>query len=148
MFTIKRRSLRRPVNVINVIDDIFNSLNIEQGYTAQFDAFETSYSVVVRLNVPGCRQGDAICSRDPESPDIMILEGEIKPFIDFEASMNTEDYAIRRRPYGKFRYSVEIPDGTVDFSEFKASLKDGVFSVIMPKKAKPEEKKPTSIPVN
>ena len=96
-------------------------------------------------------QGDAIIIKmeiaevDQKSIDLRV-EGSaltIKGERQVEAGTKREDYLRLERPYGTFSRSFSLPN-TVDQEKVKASHKDGILRVVLPKK---EETKPKQIKV-
>jgi HSP20 family protein len=69
----------------------------------------------------------------------MTIKGERK----LEEGTKREDYLRLERPYGTFSRSFSLPT-TVDLGKVKASHKDGILLLVLPKK---EETKPKQIKV-
>jgi HSP20 family protein len=61
-----------------------------------------------------------------------------------EEGTKQEDYLRLERPYGTFSRSFSLPT-TVDHEKVKASHKDGILRIVLPKK---EEIKPKQIKVD
>ncbi len=95
------------------------------------DVYETEQNIVFKAEVPGM---------DIENVDVEIdgktltLKGERK----FEKNLNEEHYHRMERPYGIFQRIFTLPDH-IDRNGVKASLRDGVLKVIVPKTGKPGE---------
>jgi HSP20 family protein len=96
-------------------------------------------------------QGDEIIIKmeiaevDQKSIDIKV-EGNaltIKGERQLEEGTKREDYIRLERPYGTFSRSFSLPT-TVDYEKVKASHKDGILRIALPKK---EETKPKQIKV-
>lgn len=96
-------------------------------------------------------QGDEIIIKmeiaevDQKSIDIKV-EGNaltIKGERQLEEGTKRENYLRLERPYGTFSRSFSLPT-TVDYEKVKASQKDGILRIVLPKK---EETKPKQIKV-
>jgi HSP20 family protein len=96
-------------------------------------------------------QGDEIIIKmeiaevDQKSIDIKV-EGNaltIKGERQLEEGTKREDYIRLERPYGTFSRSFSLPT-TVDLGKVKASHKNGILRIVLPKK---EETKPKQIKV-
>lgn len=71
--------------------------------------------------------------------NILTIKGERQ----LEQGTKREDYVRLERPYGTFSRSFNLPD-TLDHAKVKASHKDGILRLVLPKK---EETKPKQIKV-
>jgi HSP20 family protein len=96
-------------------------------------------------------QGDEIIIKmeiaevDQKAIDIKV-EGNaltIKGERQLEEGTKREDYLRLERPFGAFSRSFSLPT-TVDLGKVKASQKDGILRIVLPKK---EETKPKQIKV-
>jgi HSP20 family protein len=86
-----------------------------------------------------------IAETDQKSIDIKV-DGNaltIKGERILEEGTKREDYLRLERPYGTFSRSFSLPT-TVDYEKVKASQKDGILRIVLPKK---EETKPKQIKV-
>jgi HSP20 family protein len=90
------------------------------------DILERGNEVVFKMDLPGVSQNE-IEVRVEENT--LIVQGErrfIKEVLD-------ESYIQIERPYGTFRRTFNLPR-TIDQENVKASYKDGVLQVILPKR--------------
>jgi HSP20 family protein len=90
------------------------------------DILERGNEVVLKIDLPGLNQNE-IEVRVEENT--LIVQGErrfIKEALD-------ENYIQMERPYGTFRRVFNIPRA-IDQENIKASSKDGVLRVILPKR--------------
>lgn len=90
------------------------------------DILERGSEVVLKIDLPGVSQSD-IEVRVEENT--LIIQGErrfIKEALD-------ENYIQIERPYGTFRRTFNIPR-VIDQENIKASSRDGVLRVILPKR--------------
>jgi HSP20 family protein len=105
-----------------------------RGWAPAVEMFEREKEVVVRTEVPGMSK---------EEIDISILgntlsiSGERKS----EEEVKEDDYYCCEHSYGKFRRNITLPQG-VDAENIKASYKNGILEVVLPKT---EEAKPKKI---
>jgi HSP20 family protein len=92
-------------------------------------------------------QGDEIIIKmeiaevDQKAIDIKV-DGNaltIKGERTLEGGTKREDYLRLERPYGTFSRSFSLPT-TVDLGKVKASHKDGILRVVLPKKEEPKPK--------
>jgi HSP20 family protein len=101
------------------------------------DILEEGDNVVVKAELPGMKKEDI----DVKLTDnTVIISGEKKK----EEKEEKKDYYRLERSYGAFTRSFSLPS-EVDFDKAKASLKDGVLEIRVPKteRAKQKQKKIT-----
>ncbi len=96
------------------------------------DLSETKDEFVVKAEVPGI---------DPKNIDISLSEGmlTIKGEKKQEKEEKDENYHFVERSYGSFIRSVRLP-GQVQEDKVKASYKDGVLKVALPKSEEARKK--------
>jgi HSP20 family protein len=90
------------------------------------DILERGDEVVLKVDLPGVSQNE-IDIRVEEGA--LTIQGERK----FVKESSEENYVQIERPYGTFRRTFSIP-GTIDQESIKASYKDGVLRIILPRK--------------
>jgi HSP20 family protein len=101
------------------------------------DIEETDGTVVVRAELPGVKKEDL----DIEvTPDALILKAETKQ----EKEEKGKRYYRKERAWGMFQRMIPLPV-EVKSNEAKASLKDGLLEITLPKAA--AEKKPEAVKV-
>ncbi len=100
------------------------------------DIYETENEIVLKAELPGVDQKDLEIKVED---DTLILRGEKK----VERDAKTENFLRAERVYGTFQRTFTLPQ-TVDREKIRASLKNGVLTLILPKK---EEVKPKQITV-
>ncbi len=100
------------------------------------DVYEEKDSVVVKAELPGMKKEDVEVTLTGET---LTIKGEKKE----DKEVKEDDYYRRERSYGSFVRSVGLPC-EVKSDEIKASFKDGVLEIRMPKT---EEAKKKSIAV-
>jgi HSP20 family protein len=100
------------------------------------DVYEEEDSVVVKAELPGMKKEDVEVNLAGET---LTIKGEKKD----EKEVKEDNYYRRERSYGSFLRSVGLPC-EVKSDEIKASFKDGVLEIRMPKT---EEAKKKSVAV-
>jgi HSP20 family protein len=100
------------------------------------DVYEDKDEVKVKAEVPGMEEKDIDLSLEG---NILTLRGEKK----FENEVKEEDYYRVERSFGKFQRSLELPSD-VDANAVKATYKNGVLEIRLPKK---EEIKPKQVKI-
>lgn len=112
--------------------------NSEGNVLPSTEVKEDKNSVVVTVELPGLEQDDI----DVSVHDQMVtISGEKRQ----ETEKKEDDYFMTERSYGKFSRSMTLPF-QVDPDSVKASYKNGVLSLTIPKPAQPE-KQAKRIPV-
>lgn len=101
------------------------------------DVHEDKEQFVVKADVPGLQREDIDITVEG---DLLVIKGEKK-----EESEKKEKGVLRsERFHGWFQRAIELPGG-VDASKVKASYKNGVLEITVPKR---EDAKPRSIKVD
>jgi HSP20 family protein len=90
------------------------------------DILERGDEVVLKVDLPGVNQNE-IDIRVEEGG--LTIQGERK----FVKESSEENYVQIERPYGTFRRTFSIPR-TIDQGSIKASYKDGVLRIILPRR--------------
>jgi HSP20 family protein len=105
-------------------------------WTPPVDIFEAKDRFVIKVEIPEVEK---------ESIDINIRENEltIKGERKTEAGVDPESYHRMERGYGTFTRTFTLTKG-LDATNIKASVKDGVLRIELPKK---EEAKPKQIKI-
>ena len=96
------------------------------------DILERGNEVVLKVDLPEVSQNE-IDIRVEENT--LIIQGERR----FIKDTSDENYIQIERPYGTFRRIFNIPR-TIDPEGIKASYKDGVLRVILPRKSETQPK--------
>ncbi len=125
-----------------IFDDPFGGL-LKDGSTPfagewkpLMDVVETKDGVTLKVEVPGVKQEDISISLED---DVLTVKGERK----HESEVKEDGYSRIERSYGAFERSVVVPK-TLDATNVKATYKDGVLEIQLPKK---EEARPKAIKV-
>ena len=100
------------------------------------DIHETKDGIQLKAELPGVKQEDIEVSLEG---DTLTLKGERRR----ETEVKENQYHRIERSYGKFQRSILLPEA-MDASRVKATYRDGVLEIQLPKK---EEAKPKEIKV-
>ncbi len=90
------------------------------------DIAETDSEIIVKAELPGIDLEDIDVSI---SGDTLVIKGEKKK----ETEQAGRTFHIIERAYGKFTRSVRLPTD-IDADNVKASYKNGVLEIVLPKK--------------
>lgn len=121
-------------------DDFFGEQRrglAEGAWLPAVDVSETDADFVVRAELPGMAQNEIEIN---VQDNVLTLKGEKKQ----EKKEEKENFQRLERSYGSFSRSFTLPAG-VKPEDIKASFKDGVLEVTMPKT---EEAKPKKIAIS
>jgi HSP20 family protein len=105
-------------------------------WSPKVDIHETKDAIRLTAELPGVKQEDIHVSIEGDS---LTLQGERKN----QEEVKEDQYYRIERSYGKFLRSILLPS-LVDASQVKATYRDGVVEIQLPKKA---EAKPKEIKV-
>jgi len=108
-----------------------------EGWTPTLDVSETKNDLIVKTEIAGVDPKDVDISL---SGDTLTIKGEKKQ----EKEEKEEGYHLIERSYGSFSRSVRLPV-EVDHDKVKASYKNGVLKITLPK---PEQIKAKEIKVD
>lgn len=86
---------------------------------------ETANAIVVRVEAPGMDKEDCRISIEG---NMLYVSGEKR----FERETHDSTYHVMERAYGAFQRAIPLP-GNVDIDQAKASYKNGVLTVRLPK---------------
>jgi len=101
------------------------------------DVVESKEQTLLKVEIPGVKPADFSISIEK---DTLTVKGERRQEVEATAE---EGYTHMERAYGTFQRSMILPP-TVDADRVKATYRDGVLEIQLPKK---EEAKPKSIQV-
>jgi HSP20 family protein len=105
-------------------------------WTPLCDIYETEKEIVVKLEISGIKKEDVKVSLEN---NLLTIHGERK----FEEEVKKETFHRVERNYGEFLRNFTLP-ATVDTTKILAEFKDGLLTVMLPKR---EEAKPKMIEV-
>jgi HSP20 family protein len=104
----------------------------EREWAPSLDISETKDNFVVKAEVPGIDAKDIDISL---TGDVLTIKGEKKQ----EREEKEEDYHLVERSYGSFYRSVRLP-AEVESNKIKASYKNGILAITLPKSEKVKAK--------
>jgi HSP20 family protein len=104
----------------------------EREWAPSLDVSETKDNFVVKAEVPGIDAKDIDISL---TGDVLTIKGEKKQ----EREEKEEDYHLVERSYGTFSRSIRLP-AEVESTKIKASYKNGILRVTLPKSEKVKAK--------
>lgn len=95
-------------------------------WTPPVDIIEQENLVLLKIDLPEMHQSDVEIKVEENT---LIVQGERR----FIKENPEERYIQIERPYGQFRRTFALPRA-IDQEEIKASLKDGVLRILLPRK--------------
>lgn len=144
---VRREPFTGMVDLQDRINDLFNiSLGRWFGdsepetlarWIPAVDLVDSKDSLTVKADIPGMKKEDIDVSIHEGT---LVLKGEKKS----EEEKKEKGYVRTERFYGSFYRAISLPS-SVDETKIKASYKDGVLELILPKK---EEAKPKQIKID
>ena len=154
---LKNRSLAKNRNSSNfsslssLLDDLFVnefpsfvSSGFNSGGTLpKVNVKETDKAFELQIAVPGMKKSDFQINVED---DVLSISTETKDSKE-EKGEKGETYTRKEFGYASFKRSFTLPD-TVDESEIKASYKDGVLSIDIPKKPESQQKETRTIDIS
>jgi HSP20 family protein len=90
------------------------------------DIVEREKEVILKIDLPEMSQSEIEIQVEENT---LIIQGERR----FIKETPEENYIQVERPYGKFRRTFTLPRA-IDQEEIKASYKDGVLRIVLPRK--------------
>jgi HSP20 family protein len=99
---------------------------VTSGWRPPVDIFEQGSQYVLRADLPGVPPDGVEIEVEGEA---LVLRGERKP----DAAVGRESHLRAERPHGKFSIQITLPP-SVERSAIRASQRDGVLEVVLPKK--------------
>ncbi len=113
-------------NSLTNLDDFFTSAFQEYKKSPAIDIIDEKNSYIAQIDIPGFEKEDISISIEN---NILTITGE-----KTEESTN-KNYIRKERKYSKFSRSISLIEN-VDENNIKASLKNGILEVNIPKKHK------------
>ncbi|MBF0428561.1 MAG: Hsp20/alpha crystallin family protein [Magnetococcales bacterium] len=132
------RGIRTLQNEINRLfeRDMDESSGQMTQWPMRVDIREDASHILIKADLPGIEQKDIQVNVDNGR---LTISGERK----FEDEAHKDNYHRVERAYGRFSRTFQLPN-TTDAGNIKASYKNGVLEVTLPKR---EEAKPRAIQV-
>lgn len=100
--------------------------NFMRKFVPSVDISENDEQITVKAELPGLEANDVEVS---VADDRLTIEGEKK----FEKKSEKEDVHLMESAYGTFKRVIALPE-SVDFAKVEATFKNGVLTVVLPKK--------------
>jgi len=133
-------SFNRQVN--RLFDEFlggFGVAPVQEGASADFtprvNVSETDKEVRVEAELPGLDEKDITVELDE---DALVLRGEKKA----EREEKEDEWSRVERTYGSFHRVIPLP-AEVEGEKAKATFKNGVLSIVLPRRPEPESKRKT-----
>lgn len=95
------------------------------GWRPPADIYEAGNTVVIAVELPGVRKTDISLEA---KADLLTISGERRE----ESAVAEEKYHQKERPRGRFTRAFTL-QGPIDPASIKATLKDGVLTIVIPK---------------
>ena len=115
--------------------------NFDTGITLpKVNVRETADAYFVDMAVPGMKKSDFVIDLDNQVLSISSEKSE-------ENESSEENYTKREFGYASFKRTFTLPD-SIEESNIKASYKDGILSVYLPKKEEAKQKPPRTITIS
>ncbi len=128
-----QRELERLMQIVP--QDVEKEVEKTLKFVMPLEVYETPKEFVIKAELPGVKKEDVeLIIRD----NYLIIKAEKKE----EVEEDREHVHVRERVYGKFERVIPLPND-LDTENAKASFKDGVLEIRIPKKAASREKKIT-----
>lgn len=105
-------------------------------FVPNIEMYDRKNEIVVKAELPGVSKEDIDLTITKDS---LTMKGEVKK----EEEIKEEDYYACERSYGSFTRTIALPV-EVDSEKAKASFKNGVLEIVLPKR---EEAKPKEIKI-
>ncbi len=96
------------------------------GWTPPVDVAERENELILKIDLPEMNQSEIEIKVEENT---LIVQGERK----FVKEMPDENYVQIERPYGSFRRTFTL-SRRIDQDKIKASYKDGVLRIVLPKR--------------
>ena len=102
-------------------------------FTPRFDVRETKEGYVFKADLPGVKEPDL---------DIALTGNQltVSGKRDYEEQEDAENHFLYERTFGSFSRSFALLSGA-DFEHIRAELKDGVLTLVVPKKPEVQPRK-------
>ena len=119
---------------LSLFDDVAKKVGIfKNTFSPELDVYEDKDNFIVKADLPGIKQ-DKVNVEVVD--DILTIRGEKKQ----EVERKNKDCYRFERAYGSFSRSIVLPK-YVDAAKAKASFKDGVLELTIPKTEEAKEKR-------
>ncbi len=131
-----------PINVLNEVDKLFSSMfNLENrryDLIPAVEIIEKKDKYILKAELPGIDKNDI--SIEIDENNVLTISGVKKE--EIEENKKEEGYYYSERVYGEFKRSFQLADD-INIEKIEAEFKDGVLTIILPKKEEKKSKKIT-----
>lgn len=135
-------------NWSSLLDDVFNrdlpsvfTSNFNTGITLpKVNIKETTDAFMVEMAVPGLKKSDFRLDLDN---DVLSISTEVED----ENELNQKNYTRREFGYSSFKRTFTLPESVND-EKINANYKDGILSIILPKKEEAKQKPARTIKIS
>jgi len=135
-------------NLSSWLDDIFNrdlpsvfTSNFNTGITLpKVNIKETADAFMVEMAVPGLKKSDFHLDLDNQ---VLSISTETKE----ENELQEDNYTRREFGYSSFKRTFTLPE-SVNEEKINANYKDGILSILLPKKEEAKQKPPRAIKIS
>jgi HSP20 family protein len=117
------------------LDRFFGGTSSERAWNPHFDVTEDASRIVLEADLPGVRQEQLELQVEQ---NVLTIKGERKPVR--AADEKGDQYRHYERIQGAFTRSFKVP-ATVDAEKITAQLRDGVLTVVLPKRPEAQPQK-------
>ncbi len=119
---------------LSLFDDVAGKVGIfKNTFSPELDVYDDKDNLIIKADLPGIKQ-DKVNIEVVD--DILTIRGEKKQ----EVERKDKNCYRFERAYGSFSRSIALPK-YIDASKTKASFKDGVLELIIPKTEEAKEKR-------
>ena len=130
---LQRELERLARNTLIPVQEVEKEVEEHLRFVMPIEVYETPNEFVVKVELPGVKKENVdIVIRD----NYLVIKAEKKE----EVKEERQQVHVRERVYGKFERVIPLPPD-LDTDNAKASFKDGVLEIRIPKKAATKEKK-------
>ncbi|MGR3319020.1 MAG: Hsp20/alpha crystallin family protein [Candidatus Anammoxibacter sp.] len=125
----------------NEISDFFKPVSrltgrevglFERDWNPSIDVYDSDNEVLVKADIPGLKKDEIDVSIHE---DLLTIKGEKK----MENKVSEDNYYKSERFYGSFNRTIQLPS-EVEHDKVKATYKDGVLELRLPKKEEAKTK--------
>lgn len=118
----------------NTMDNVFDGYSYKTTMVPKVDVKETKDSYSLDMELPGRTENDVDIEIDRNTLTIASKKEEVKEENKKEKDGSKEKWLIKERRYSSFSRSFQLPED-VDSEGVKASFKNGILNIVMPRKA-------------
>ncbi|MCR5496168.1 MAG: Hsp20/alpha crystallin family protein [Treponema sp.] len=118
----------------NTLDNVFNGYTCRTNFVPKVDVKETKDSYSLDMELPGRSENDVDIEIDRNTLTISSKKEEVKEEGKKDKDNGKDKWLIKERRYSSFSRSFQMPED-VDSESIRATFKNGILNVEMPRKA-------------